>query len=263
MQESFDDPKLKSAVKRVWGGASASTELRARISVLLRESGADMRIGSGASQPALWGVSFGSRQWMGFGIAAAILLCFGCLTWGPERFPETTASDMVARHDACLGAPDHHMVAGVAPDDFHGLGENLSGQLKIPVISTPLAGWKFAGAGPCPIWGHATAHYLYRNGDKSLSVFSIPTSDMALKITTGEYTATVGTHKLAGFVKDGGLYCVLAESSDGSVSADDARELRNQLQAGFNSVSFNPAPPVAQRNAEPAQVDSGRIASAH
>ena len=254
---------MKSAVKRVWGQGSASPQLRARIARILHDadpkaSGADGNSGSGSSGralliPSIRPATAGSparQRYIGYAIAASILLFAGLLTWGPysqvhqssneladRDFPETTAKDMVARHDTCLTAPDHHLVAGVAANDFTAIGGKLSEQLKIPVISTALKGWTFAGAGPCPIWGHPTAHLLYRNGEKTLSVFSIPARDLALAYSSGEYATRFGDHALAGFLKDDGLYCVVEQSSAPSTE-EEARQLRDQLQDAFSKISF-------------------------
>jgi hypothetical protein len=47
---------------------------------------------------------------------------------------------------------------------------------------------------------------------------------------------------LAGFVRDGGLYCVVANSPDGQISADQVARLRDRLLNSFTADSFTAGP---------------------
>jgi hypothetical protein len=225
-ENTLNDQRLKAAVKRIWSADAAPPELRARVQQML----------SGAAVPAR-----STSRWTGYAIAALVLLAASTVTWipwnwGDEALPPTVAASMVLTHDRCCGARDHHLLRGVGPDDFAAIGRKLSGDLGVPVH------WQFAGAGPCPVWGHESAHLLYRDGMQTLSVFSIPAKDFALGNDSQRYAATLDTHRLAGFVHDGGLYCVVANSPDGQISAAEVSRLRDQLLNSFSADSYTAAP---------------------
>ncbi len=240
MNEIFDDPRLKSAVKRVWSRDTAPPELRARIQSLFSESGGNLSIGMNLSAST-------RPRWISYAMAASLLFFAGLLTWlpGEKGFPQTIAQDMVNRHDLCKMAPDHHFLPGVANNDFTSVGSQLSGIIKVPVISTALKGWTFAGAGPCPIWAHATGHLLYRKGDETLSLFTIPAEDFSLGYTSGNYAVKISDHVLAGFLRGDALYCVVIESPGETISIERAQRLRNELENDFRNISFS-APAVAR-----------------
>jgi hypothetical protein len=236
VEENFiNDPRLKAAVKRIWSDDAAPPALRDRVQQILAES----------APPA-------TPRWAAYAIAASLLVAASVVTWLPwsyspgvladEPLPQTVAQSMVLTHDRCCQARDHHLLKGVRGDDFAAIGRRLSGDLHVPVLSTPLADWQFAGAGPCPVWGHESAHLLYREGARTLSVFSIPARDFALGTQDQRYAATLDTHQLAGFVRDGGLYCVVANSPDGQISADQVARLRDRLLNSFTADSFTAAP---------------------
>jgi hypothetical protein len=254
VNQSFDDPKLKSAVQRVWRQHIAPENLRARVGQLLEESGNSLSIGSNRSS---------GQNWIGYAIAASVLIFAGLMTWGPypsgtspldRDLPASVAQGMVNRHDLCCGVPDHHALGG---SDFALIGRTLSGDLRVPVIATNINGWTFAGAAPCPVWGHETAHLLYRKGNDTMSVFSIPAADFDLKYDDGAYATQIGNHEIAGFLKNGGLYCVVEQSPDGSISAARVQALSDQLHASFGKITYT-APTAAARPSNIPSVASSR-----
>jgi hypothetical protein len=236
VDENFiNDPRLKAAVKRIWSDDAAPPALRDRVQQILAES----------APPT-------TPRWAAYAIAACLLIAFSVGTWVPwgnpsgvladEPLPRTVAQSMVLTHDRCCQARDHHLLPGIRGDDFAAIGRRLSADLHVPVLATPMADWQFAGAGPCPVWGHESAHLLYREGDRTLSIFSIPAEDFALGTQDQRYAATLDTHQLAGFVRDGGLYCVVADSPDGQISADQVARMRDRLMNSFTADSFTAGP---------------------
>jgi hypothetical protein len=232
----LNDPRLKAAVKRIWSDDAAPPALRDRVQQILSESASPQT----------------NPRWIGIAIAASLLLGASAATWlwtdnqpailADEALPQTVAASMVLTHDRCCQARDHHLLRGIHGDDFAAIGRRLSGDLKISVLATPLTSWQFAGAGPCPVWGHESAHLLYRDGPRTLSLFSIPAKDFAMPTDQDRYDATIGTHELAGFIRDGGLYCVVANSPNGQITAAQVQHLRDQLMDGFSAESFSAAP---------------------
>jgi hypothetical protein len=233
---------LKAAVGRVWGTDAAPDSLRSKIETLLNEH-------SSFTQAPVTAHRAGGR-WRGFAIAASILLAAGIVTalpWGgtiadaEAPLPGDVIASMIRTHDRCCGARDHHLLRGIGRNDFVAIGMKLSGDLKVPVLSTPLERWEFAGAGGCPVWGHESAHLLYRNGSQTLSVFSIPVRDFAMAGKDADYYSISGTHQLAAFVKNGGLYCVVINSPYGGNSAVQTRGLRDQLRDSFTQTAISAA----------------------
>jgi hypothetical protein len=243
MTEPFDDPQLKQAVRRVWGEEQASPMLRQRITQLLAQEEAAPARMSLVSRISNWG----------WAIAAVVILGIGLSGWqffprpavqGGEALPNYIAEAMIKTHDGCCRSRNHYRLPGVGHNDFPAIGNTLAAALKIPVISIPIDHWQFAGGACCGVHGHPTGHLIYRNGHETLSIFSVPASDF--QMSEGEnYVANVGTHHIAGFVQSGGLYCVVVNDPDGTMTDTQARELRDHLHATFASCA------VAASNALP------------
>lgn len=242
MTDDFDDPQLKQAVRRVWGNEqanpTASPMLRARVTQLLQKS---------SLAPAHPWIT----RW-NWAIAAAILLFVGLSGWHfydqsrRDLLPSYIADAMVKTHDGCCHKRSHFGVTGVDPNDFSAIGAALAARLNVPVIAIPLDNWQFAGGSRCAVRGHETAHMLYRDGTSTLSIFSIPGQDFPLN--NDEYVATVGTHHIAGFRKDGGFYCVLVDDPDSAKADLQARQLRDRLRNSFTASAYavTPNPSASQ-----------------
>jgi hypothetical protein len=231
VNEHFEDPQLKKAVQRVWCAGRAPQGLRDRVEKIVDPSYA-CRCG----------------RMTAMAITLAAVIAAAGFTWmhssAPIAFanvspPENAIAGLIRTHDYCCKAADHHLVPDIAANDFPTIGRKFSSDLKVPVISTALPNWQFAGAGGCPVWGHESAHLLYRSGVQRLSIFSLPAADFALGQAGGDFETTIDGHHLAGFVRDGGLYCVVADSPDGTVTDLQANQLRNELRDDFSqSVVF-------------------------
>ena len=252
----FDDPSLKEAVRGCWGKVTApatfGSALRGKLAASLvdsqpgQETGTQLVFGAAVRGKKLAASPFlAPRQlsWLPLAAAAAIVLAIGGIFWavasnaGPSPLPGDWATALVARHDACSGLADHHFVIGVAPNDIAGARSRLANQLGFPVLSmSPDNGWKFQGAGPCPIAEGTTAHFLYRDGQITLSVFSV--NAPALTSGTSALQSEVDGHQLAAFVRGNTLYCVVEYDPTESISPDAARSLLEQLESQF----ANPTP---------------------
>jgi hypothetical protein len=295
VEENFEDPRLKAAVKRVWSGECAPASLKQQLQELAESSAASSSAGSpqpAASRTVVPQTSTSQvpasevetpkpagpreidstfrpnpfrnsptrfapsrRGWIG-ALAALVLISGGLFVWhlmGPhdESLPADVASNMALTHDRCSAAPDHHLIKGVGPDDFVAIGQKLAADLKVPVLSTSVDNWQFAGAGRCMVWGHESGHLLYRNGNETLSVFTLPANDFGLSTASQNYDATVNGHHIAGFVSAGGLYCVVIYAPDGSVDESQATALRDHLRAAFNqdTVTMNDPRPISSKTA--------------
>jgi hypothetical protein len=155
----------------------------------------------------------------------------------PRILPASAVLAMVATHDDCCTLADHHLLPGVPPDDLPAIAQKIRGDLDIPVLAMNIGdGWKFEGAGECPVGGYKTAHLLFRRGNQAMSMFSIPASDFHVDADqTYAYAADNTGHLLAGFAKDGALYCLVESGPAGGMSSDQMQQLRDRLERNWTS----------------------------
>lgn len=183
---SFDDPGLKTALRRALGTEKAPDTLRARVQELLAKSAVSaaapalkmsepMRVKRPIWRNPVWGLA----------AAALILVCIGLATIQFEighrggqtmpALPAQFAQALVTTHDYCCSKPDHHVLKGVPDDDFRMMTQKLREQLGFPALAVAAGeGWKFYGASAlCQVGGVRSAHLVFKQDDKGLSVFSV------------------------------------------------------------------------------------------
>jgi hypothetical protein len=232
-----DDPKLKSAVKRCWMSDCAPAGLRRKIEQILATEGALDSVAAGRRSGAARSSAGRRKALWSLAMAASVFLVFGYFFFHPSRsdaaLPDYVATAFVQTHDRCCRHADHHFLKGVPPDDFAAISKKLSTDLSVPVISTSMDGWTFTGAGPCPVWGHESAHLMYRKGNLALSVFTIPITDLNMKPGDAMFATSVEGHNISAFIKGNGLYCVVESATDGSNSPGDTRQMRDHLKDTF------------------------------
>jgi hypothetical protein len=256
---SFEDPELKAAVRSAWGSERAPAELRQRVmNALATEellaSNASIASDSPASVATTSLPAFWRRPAFGWAAAAAavVLVGFGLAASQPwarktpaavasatpaapaSTFPADLAAALVRTHDGCLRVhpTDHHLINGASKDNFPAIAQTMSARLHHPVIAVTIGdGWEFRGAAICPVGNLKSAHLIYAHDDAAISVFSLPAS-VALASCPDHQNcdAAVDGHPMAGFVENGGFFCVVA--TPGHTSIADARQvktLRDQL----------------------------------
>lgn len=245
MPEQFEDPKLKAAVRRAWGGETAPPALRERMRDLI-SSEPDVAV---RRRPILFNPLFALAAAavvaIVVGLAARLFSGKGNQPIPPAPptavaeapIPQTNAAQLVATHDGCCRhLPNHHLMPA-AGDDMSKIADFMRRQLRVPVLAVNVDGWRFDGAGPCPVGGHETCHLLYQRGPDTLSLFTIPLRNLQIQ-HDGNYAATFNGHVLAAFVRNGACYCLVAASPDDSIKLTDVESMRNDLEAHFS-------PPVA------------------
>jgi hypothetical protein len=153
--------------------------------------------------------------------------------------PSPVADDLVTQHDLMAKRPGPAGgTAETADAKFQ-----LESRLRFPVLAMDLAGtdWKFRGAAVRTIHGGKSGQILFdAGGKKFISVFSMPPSTVSGSAPACEYAQVAGTHPLAGFASNKALYCLVASSTDGSLTLDDIRTIRDSLrpaQGGANTVA--------------------------
>jgi hypothetical protein len=204
----------------------------------------------------LWMPSIGFRRT--FAIAAAVLIVITFLNTDFHfsqlfaALPQTTAEALITTHDGCCKVNDHHFVPAQYASLMSDTGRWLSGKVNVPVAAITVGdGWQYCGAGPCPVAGTKSGHLLFKRGNQSLSIFSMPVKGFGV-VMNERYAADVDGHIIAGFTRDGALYCVVGHDPDGKLDEGQIRGVEQSLMDDYgrdvytNAGNENvPEPPVA------------------
>jgi hypothetical protein len=260
----FEDPALKAAVCRCFASECASSALRERIARSLaaehvaaehpsaRPATGAMRINPASAEPATLPTLL-----PGFAMAAAMVLAIGGLAFilsnSPRNVPAPFQVAAVARHDGCCQAADHHMQP-VPQASYAMMGKFLRQELNHPVLAADLTkdGWSFSGAAICPVGGVSAAHLLFRKGQESLSVFSLPASAVSAMADGQVYEArTADGHTVVARSQDGAVYCLVGRGSQ-DVSVDQLDDLLEAHRSEATvAAATGPRITVAGINREP------------
>ena len=245
--QNFDDPGLKAAVRRAWGGERAPLALRRRIIESLPEPVVDVQEHDSAVIRLLrWRIPT-----RGLVAAAIMLLAVGLIfrLWPAQarpaysaiQLPTALADDLVDRHDACALSPDHHM-PGIDRQNFPSIAHQLKDRLGFPILAASLPGsWKFHGASICPVGNTYAGHLMFERdgGKQAVSLFSLPLRFLEGTDVGCEYAQSDRRHPIAGWATSRAVYCVVGSSKDGSLTLDQMRTLRDQLQPELrNAISM-------------------------
>jgi hypothetical protein len=260
---SFEDPELKSAVRRAWGSEHAPADLRNRVlNALAADSVRDPNAAAVAESNTLPDTrtrAFWRRPAFGWAAAAAAVVLVGMglavsgrlgSTSAPvvasapvvPSIPTRLAAAMVRTHDSCLRlhADDHHLFHAAPKDDFGKIARAMSARLDHPVIAATVGdGWDFRGAAICPVVGLKSGHLVFARDDAAISVFSLPASAALANCPDHQNCeAAVNGHPMAGFVENGGFYCVVATPGGKLVvDAQHVKTLRDQLHGQVLAAS--------------------------
>lgn len=244
--KSFNDPALRAAVRGVWANERAPRELRKQIAALCTTQTRN------APDPLIFRLR---SALYGLAAAAVFLLAVGLAfenwTGGGRRplraprtiaLPTALATDLFAQHDQDVKSKNHQ-APGVAKIDFKLIGRQLQDRLNFPVLSAdlPKPGWKFKGAQVCTVSKIVTAHLVFEyQGREYISLFSMPASSVSGSAPGCDYAQTDNRHLMAGFATQAGFYCVVATSTDESITIEEVRTIRDELRPLMNDVPASP-----------------------
>ena len=251
----FDEPGLKGAVQRAWGGEQSPQRLRARVSRLIATAAS---VDQAPAPVSTW------ERWQGrvYGLAAAAVLILGigllvlyyqgAFDGNVSRFasaaqpislpsktamPISLAQSMVATHNSCGKLQDHRLVGDLPANSYRALSVKLTSDLGFPVIARGLGPeWKFRGAGECSVGELRGSHLLFVRGNESISVFSLPSSCMMGIPPGAQFEGPVQGHPVAGFSRGGAVYAFVGSSPAASLTTEALTAIRD----GFFS-QFDPA----------------------
>jgi hypothetical protein len=248
-QGQFEDPQLASAIRRAWGTERAPAELRRRISSLVPDPA-----GAGAIAGRIAPSTSGSRRWFRYAAAAVILLAIGTITFTArnrlfqssphqEAYSELKpdmAKLMTHTHDAAAINPRLLTATGGNGSEFESLGRTLQIELGRRIAMVPLAGWNFVGARLAQIGDMPAAQMLFSHDDEYISVFSLDVPQGYPAEDGISYEQTFEGHPISGFVRAGGLYCLVGSSKSGKLDVEELEELRDQVHARMSARPTTP-----------------------
>jgi hypothetical protein len=241
----FHDPKLKAALRRAVGAERAPLSLRTRVEEMLAAESPE--------RPAMRISDRRRHSLMGLAAAAVILLCLGVAAWrfetdrkasvvaqAPSALPEAFAQALVATHDHCCSLPDHHVLKGVPDDDFRLMTQKLREQLGFPVLAATAGdGWTFYGAsGRCMVGPARSAHLVFKQGDESLSIFSIAIASESWPDgpppAEGDRFSNMQTgHAIVSWVHDGSVFSVVGHAPGGSLDLQGISPIADRLRVAL------------------------------
>jgi hypothetical protein len=255
----FEDPALRSAIRRVWSGQSAPPELHRQLADIAARQSAPTppaaRPGSGALGSAA-AIRWYRHPAFSLAAAAIVLVAVGVMTIkstlrpeptpASETLPESLADNLILRHDACCRAPDHHM-PGLPRNDLQAIAVALRGRLGFPVMSgePSAAPWQFAGASICDIGATAGAHLIFKQPNQDISIFSLPISVDPKLAGKGQFALVDSGHPIAGFATQDALYAVVGSSTDDSLSLAAVTAMCDHLRPLVISAPAAAEPSVA------------------
>ena len=270
---TFDELAFKQMVRRAWGGDCCPHALRERVAAV-RAGAAEI------SEPVL-SIRPSGFQWQRWALAAAaaVVLAAGVpvllhvvrmgkssggvpavatVTADPAAsdaasvVPVSLAEDLVSTHERCSRRADHHGLT-VGDGDDGAIAAAMRSQLSRAVlVARPVdQQWHFRGAAICRVGTAPCGHLVFAKGDDAISVFSLPAS-AAPKLRDGDEISTVVQgHPIAGFAKDGAIFCLVASSPDTAVTAVDLRQMRDRMES---AVTAPPTAAASNSDAQPVAV---------
>jgi hypothetical protein len=247
----INDPAMKSAIKRAWGGECCPANLRKCVCTLLDD----------ADEPM--------RPWLAWGAAAAAVLAMAVLLTAVHRtanisnlaiasdsspqntqlsdaLPTALQTELIKTHDRCSQKATHHRLL-VSMNDDAAMAAAMRSQLaRAVLVARPTQGdWTFKGASVCQVASSPTGHLVFSSGDQALSIFSLPNS-VDPKLKDGAHIETMKDgHPIAAFAKDGALFCLVGSGAGDAMTVSQLAQMRDRMEADVTTLTAADAPTPA------------------
>jgi hypothetical protein len=193
-----------------------------------------------STTPATAATTTAAHWWVASGpslaIAAGLLVAIGTVTvllaHSSQALPQSLQIAAVTRHDHCCQHLTHRSPE-IPQDNFAMLGQYLRGQLKVPVLAADMRreNWHFRGAAICPVGEVKSAHLLFDQDGRTLSVFSLPASSFPSLQDHKIYSSTAPEgHVLVAEREGSAIFCLVGQDPNGQFRPSDLQRLLKDHQ---------------------------------
>lgn len=235
----FEDPSLRQALRHLATDRPGSALLRERVARAM----AAEPVGTAPLTPAV-PVAAASNVARWLKLTAVIVVGTGVGMFVLDRYvvsdhprmPITSGSysvpavwmAMATLHD-CGAGGDGGVKLDAAFTQPVALADEATKKLgrRVPVPAFAGTNWKIDGASYGNVGGFRGVRFHLTDGTKAITVVSLPENAWMYR-TSETYAASINEHELAGYVKDGGLHCVIG---DRPISPTEIKTLADQLRA--------------------------------
>jgi len=232
----FDDPNLKAAIARVRGGHRARPELVERVRESLQDGLEDGPVAPlGAAAP----LRIGRRPMLRhLAVAASIVVAFllGVLTHSiAHKYAEAQeyleANEklfraMIGAHEGKVGGRPEVFASALSPTQLRQqLAERLAHDVPVPDLTAQ--GWTLREAAVVQVQALPAARCVFARGGSTLTLLSLPSAAFVGAEENSTYQTVVDGHPLAGFIRGGGVHCVVG---DANTPLSDITPLTDQLR---------------------------------
>lgn len=179
-----------------------------------------------------WAASSGPSLALAAGLLVAIGTVTVLLAHSSQALPESLQIAAVTRHDHCCQHASHRSPE-IPQDNFAMLGQYLRGQLQVPVLAADMRreNWHFRGAAICPVGEVKSAHLLFDQDGRTLSVFSLPASSFPSLQDHKVYSSTASDgHVLVAEREGNAIFCLVEQDSSGQFRTSDLQQILKDHQ---------------------------------
>jgi hypothetical protein len=234
----FEDPSLQRALREIAGNQLASAAMRARVAQRMAATEVDAPPVKIAPKPAS---SIRRMLAMAAVIVIGVSVGLGGYDWYLNTYGSRTTqansgtaaptlwAAMATLHDAGVNGDNEQTPVTIALDKPDAIAAEASTMYDrhVPTPVFPGTAWKLDASSYGTVGGFPGVRFHLTDGSRAITVVSLPKSAWAYP-TSDAYTTCVDSHQIAGYLKDGGLHCVIG---DRNMPLAEVQALTDQLRA--------------------------------
>jgi hypothetical protein len=244
--DHFDDPALRSAVKRLYEGGSAPEALRQRVQELLCSQPTSSSLPPSLPPPKKT-YRISDWRWPTLALAAAAVFIVGFAglyvhnhrqpgktgpvgaagaAGGESRIDHEILVALVKTHDQCSCLSDYEL-RDLPKKDVKAIARAMGRKLHDRILAANLVedGWQLRNAAICKVGDRPAAHIFYVRGGQTMSVFSVPNAPKGTCFDCGIDRELVDNHVLAGFASKGRIYCMVGYCPKNDLKLEEVASL--------------------------------------
>jgi anti-sigma factor RsiW len=217
----FDDPDLKAAIARIRGGHKARQDVVDRVRRSLVEAIDGGARHAPAASRQVWRMGYRPMP-RRFAVAASIVAAFalGVLSHRvAHKFAEAQEyieannrlfQAMIAAHQGTFSRPEAFGPVSNPASVRQQLADRLAHEVPLPDLSAQ--GWTLREAAVVQVAALPAARCVFSRGGSTLTLLSLPSAAFAGAEDGQTYQTVVDGHPLAGFIRGGGVHCVVGDA---------------------------------------------------